>query len=377
MLFLLGPLGYLLGTWLTGGMLWLYGTLGWIAVALMAAVLPLIISVGMHKAFIPPTIATVGATGRDAFYLVASLAHNIAEAGATFAVALRTKNQTLRATAISGAVSATFGITEPALYGVTLQNRRALLSVITGALAGGAYLGLTTVAAFAVVSPGAASISMFIDALNPWNFINALIGAGIAFAVAFVVCAIIWSDADSATIRTLTADAGADELAEPALPEGDARLVAPMTGEIVPLSSVNDPVFSGGVLGDGVAIRPTDGEVRAPLSGTVTNLLDSRHAIGIVGDDGMEVLVHVGLDTVQLEGAPFEALVAQGDRVEAGQPVLRADLAAITARGFDVTTPVVVLNADRYELDLPEAGAVVAGSALLSARAKEVTGGAA
>ncbi|BDI22503.1 beta-glucoside-specific PTS transporter subunit IIABC [Herbiconiux sp. L3-i23] len=391
MIFLLGPLGYFLGSLLTSAMLGLYSGLGWVAVALMAAILPLIISVGMHKAFIPPTIATVGATGRDPFYLVASLAHNLSEAGANLAVAVRTKNTTLRATALSGGISALFGITEPALYGVTLQNRRTLAAVIVGSLSAGTYLGLTQVAAFAVVSPGLASFSMFVDALNPMNIVNAAIGLVIAVVVSFVVSALLWRDSDSGTIRALNKESGVEKEQDLSPAPGDAatgpvhsRVVSPLTGEVVALSAVDDAVFSAGILGDGVAIRPTDGAVRAPISGVVTTLQDSKHAIGIRGDDGVEVLVHVGLDTVQLNGAPFTAHVAQGDRVEAGQLLVTADLAAITAAGFDTVTPVVVVNSADHPVTVHATGSVTAGDALVSAAAnsaaaneKELTHGAA
>ncbi len=316
-IFLLGPLGFFLGTLLTGAMLWLYGTLGWIAVALMAAALPFIVSVGMHKAFIPPTVATMASAGKESFYLVASLAHNLAEAGSSLAIAVRTKNKTLRGTAISSGISAFFGITEPALYGVTLQNRRAIISVVIGAFVGGSYLGIAAISAFALVSPGAASISMFIDMANPWNLLHAVIGALVAMITSFIVSLVIWKDSDSATVRLLEKQAGTST---PVAARAAGEIVAPMTGEVIALEKVDDPVFSGGILGPGVAIRPTDGEVRAPITGTVSSLLPSRHALGILGDDGLEVLVHVGLDTVRLEGAPFTAHVAQGDRVEAGQP---------------------------------------------------------
>lgn len=374
MIFALGPLGYGLGSLLTGGMLWLYGTLGWVAIALLAAVLPFIISVGMHKAFIPPTIATVAQQGRDPFYLVASLAHNIAESGSSLAVAIRTRNKTLRGTAISSGISAFFGITEPALYGVTLQNRRALLAVIAGSLTGGVYLGIAAVGAFALVSPGAASISMFIDVLNPWNLIHAVIGALVAFATAFVVSLVIWKDSDSGTIRALDAQAGtAGDIA--AEPVADGRLVAPVAGEVVPLDRVDDPVFGGGILGDGVAIRPSTGAVYAPLSGVVSSLLPSKHAFGITGDDGVEILVHVGLDTVKLDGAPFVAHVAQGDRVERGQLVLEADLEAIHLAGFDTITPVVVLNGDAFDVVEALTGPVEAGTGIFTARTKEAAHG--
>lgn len=371
-IFLLGPLGFFLGTLLTGAMLWLYGPLGWIAVALMAAALPFIVSVGMHKAFIPPTVATMASAGKESFYLVASLAHNLAEAGSSLAIAVRTKNKTLRGTAISSGISAFFGITEPALYGVTLQNRRAIISVVIGAFVGGSYLGIAAISAFALVSPGAASISMFIDMANPWNLLHAVIGALVAMITSFIVSLVIWKDSDSATVRLLEKQAGTST---PVAARAAGEIVAPMTGEVIALEKVDDPVFSGGILGPGVAIRPTDGEVRAPITGTVSSLLPSRHALGILGDDGLEVLVHVGLDTVRLEGAPFTAHVAQGDRVEAGQHVLTADLAAIEAAGLDITTPVVVLNGDAYDVAPLVTGRVAGGAALLSTDAKETANG--
>lgn len=371
-IFGLGPLGYGLGSLLTGGMLWLYGTLGWVAIALTAVVLPFVISVGMHKAFLPPTIATVAEFGRDSFYLVASLAHNIAESGSSFAIALRTRDKTLRGTAISAAISAFFGITEPALYGVTLQNRRALLAVLAGSLTGGIYLGVAVVAAFAVVSPGAASISMFVDVANPWNLVHAVIGALVAFVTAFVVALVVWKDSDSGTLRALERQGDA---AEPE-PAADGRVVAPLSGEAVPLDAVDDAVFAGRILGDGIAIRPTSGSVYAPLSGVVTSLLPSRHAFGITADNGAEVLVHIGLDTVKLDGAPFIAHVAQGDRVERGQLMIEADLEAIRSAGFDVITPVVVLNGDRFDVADAITGPIEAKAGLYTARIKEVTRGA-
>ncbi|QHC71807.1 glucose PTS transporter subunit IIA [Rathayibacter sp. VKM Ac-2801] len=339
-IFLIGPLGYTIGDVFAGVLFGLHATLGWIAVALLAAVLPFLISVGMHKPLLPPTITTMATYGKESFYLVASLAHNISEAGASFAVAIRTRNERLRATAISAGFSALFGVTEPALYGVTLQNKRALIAVLAGAVTSGAYLGAVVVDTFAIVSPGVASISMFIDSLDPWNFFHALIGMGIGAVVSFVVGLVLWKDSASGTLRVL-GDAGADATAG----TGGARLIAPMTGRVVELSSVEDSVFSSGVLGEGVAIRPTSGRVVAPMAGTVTALPASGHSIGIRGDDGVEVLVHVGLDTVGLDGRPFALHVSQGDRVEAGQHVMDADLEAITAAGLATVTPVVVLDA--------------------------------
>jgi len=391
----LGPLGFRAGSLLTGAMVGLYDTLGWVAVALLAALLPFIISVGMHKAFVPPTIATMSATGRESFYLVASLAHNFGEAGACFAIAIRTRDRRLRATAISAGISALFGITEPALYGITLQNRRALVAVIAGALAGGAYLGLWLVSTFAVVGPGLASFTMFVDAANPWNIFHAAIGGAVSVAVSFVVSIVIWRDSASGTLqrtgdvadetigerlgREADGSVGTDAIAGGAAGADDTRrrlqIVSPVDGELVPLSEVDDAVFSSGVLGDGVAVRPSSGTVVAPLAGVVTTLLDSRHAVGITADDGVELLVHVGLDTVKLEGRGFTAHVAQGDRVEVGQPLLDVDLAALEAAGYDTTTPVVVTNSDRHDVVVDAAGPVSAGRPIITTTEKELTDG--
>lgn len=357
MIFLLGPLGYWLGTLLIGGMTGLHGSLGWVAVALLAGVLPLIISVGMHKAFIPPTIATIAATGKESLYQPAGLAHNLAEAGAALGVAVRTKSTALRATALSGGISALFGITEPALYGVTLQNRRAFIAVVTGAVSAGAYMGVMQVSGFVAVGPGLASITSFIDAANPQNLLHAVIGLLVAVVVSFVTALVLWRDDLSATVRQL-----GDVKTQ--APEG-ASVASPLTGDVIALSDVSDPVFATGVLGEGLAIKPTDGTVRSPISGVVTALMDSKHAIGIRGDDGVEILIHVGIDTVRLGGSAFVTHVAVKDRVETGQLLLEADLAAITEAGYDTTTPVVIVNSARFEVSPVQAHAIATGDVLL------------
>ena len=357
-LFVLGPLGFQAGTWFTAGIVWLYATLGWVATALLAMLLPFLISVGMHKALLPPTINQITTTGKESLYNPASLAHNISEAGSSFGVAIRTKSPVLRATAISAGISALFSITEPSLYGVTLQNKRALISVLSGCFAGGAYLGLTHVTSFAAVGPGLASMSMFLDPSNPMNLVNAGIGAGIAFVVAMAVSLTLWKDSASATLIVAHDPAATAE-------QHTVTAVSPAPGIALPLSEVNDPVFSGGVLGAGLAIVPQSGEFHAPISGTVAMVFDSHHAIGLTTDDGVELLIHVGLDTVRLNGEHFTAHVAKGDRVEAGQLLLTADLPAIAAAGYDITTPIVVTNSTNHEVTpIAPAGHVAVGAPL-------------
>ncbi|HMR48234.1 MAG TPA: beta-glucoside-specific PTS transporter subunit IIABC [Arachnia sp.] len=386
-LLFLGPLGFQVGTLLTGGIIWVFTTFGWVATMLLAMALPFLVSLGMHKPFLPYAINQYSTTGSEPLYLAASLAHNISESGTMFGVAVRTKNADMRSTSISAGISALFGITEPALYGVTIQNRRALFSVLIGAGLGGAYVGLTHVAGFAIVGPGIASLSMFINPENPMNFVNALIGAGIAFAGGLIASLLLWSDAKSATIaRAGTAVAPADRVttdSEPTASTADdsagavvatesVDLLSPMTGTVIPLSEVPDPVFAGGALGEGIAIRPTSGEVVSPVDGTIATVFRTGHAVAIKTDSGVEILIHVGLDTVKLDGGPFEVLVSNGERVTTGQPLLRADLEAITAAGYQTVTPMVVMNSAVLSVSPLETGRdVTIGTPLVAVDTKE------
>lgn len=349
-LLLLGPLGFWVGTYFTAGVLWVYHTLGWIAFPLLAVALPFIISVGMHKAFIPYVVNQLSTAGYEPLYNPASLAHNISESGASFGVALRTKDTEMRSTAVSAGISALFGITEPALYGITIQNKRALWSVLTGAVAGATWLGLTQVTSYVAVGPGLASMSMFINPDDPRNIVNAILGAVIAFGASFAASLFLWNDAASATLKAR----GVAPL-EDVLP-GD--VLSPVDGEVLALADVPDKVFAGGVLGQGCAVRPASGEFRSPVAGRVSMLFDTHHALGLTTDDGVELLLHVGLDTVRLGGKHFTVHVSKDDRVEAGQLLLTADLVAITAAGFDTTTPLVVTNAHDVEVTGVATGAM-------------------
>lgn len=347
-LLLLGPLGFWVGTYFTQAVLWVYQTLGWVAFPLLAVALPFIISVGMHKAFIPYVVNQLSTAKSEMLYNPASLAHNLAEAGASFGVAVRTRDTEMRSTAVSAGISALFGITEPALYGITIQNKRALWSVLSGAAAGATWLGVTHVASFVAVGPGLASMSMFIDMDNPRNIINAIIGAGIACASAFVASMLLWSDAASSTLQARGT--------APSSNVDPGEVLSPVDGEVLALSEVSDKVFAGGVLGQGCAIRPASGEFRSPVSGRVTMVFDTHHAVGLTTDAGVELLLHVGLDTVRLGGKHFTMHVSKDDRVEAGQLLLTVDLGALAAAGFDTTTPLVVTNSPMFDLSALRTG---------------------
>ncbi|GAU75543.1 beta-glucoside-specific PTS transporter subunit IIABC [Fusibacter sp. 3D3] len=335
-LLFLGPLGFNLGQGFTHIILFLFAKVGWIATALLAAVLPFMVATGMHKAMIPYAVTTMGELGKEILYLPASLAHNISESGACFAVAIRTKDKTKKSVAISAGISALFGITEPALYGITLLNKKVLGSVIAGSFIGGAYIGITAVESFVLVGPGLASMSMFISETAPKNFVHAVIGMIISFVVAFISSFVLGKEEDTVSAKTIE----------------DVLFNSPIIGQMISLSKVNDDIFSSKVVGDGIAVMPHKGELYAPLDGRIETVLDTQHAIGLKADNGAEILFHVGIDTVRLKGQYFESKVKVGDRVKKGDLLLKFDLEKIKEAGFDPVTIAVVTNQEVYKLDI-------------------------
>lgn len=337
-LLFLGPLGYEVGAGLATVILWLYGKLGFIATALLAGVLPFMVAAGMHKPMIPYAVASMGQFGREMLYLPASLAHNIAEAGTCLAIALRTKDKVLKSTALSSGISALCGITEPALYGVTLLHKKALYAVITGSVIGGAFIGWMTVEAFALVGPGLASISLFVSPNNKWNLVWAFAAAGIAFSVSFFITLFIWREDQQAT--------PADTLqATPQL-----RFNSPAEGQVIPLEQVNDEVFSTRIMGDGIAIRPVKGALYAPADGVISNVFDTGHALSMLTDGGVELIFHIGIDTIKMNGSGFAPQVSAQQQVKTGDLLVKFDLEAIIAAGYDPVIMMVVTNSERFRV---------------------------
>jgi len=330
-LLILGPLGYELGAGLATVILWLYGKLGFVATGLLAAALPFMVAAGMHKPMLPYAVASMSQFGREMLYLPASLAHNIAESGACLAIALKSKDKVLKSTAFSAGISALFGITEPALYGVTLLNKKALYSVILGSVVGGAFIGWMAIEAFALVGPGLASISMFVSPDNPMNIVWAFAGAGLSFAIAFISALLLWRD--KAAQKT-------DEL----------TFTRPVEGQIIPLENVNDDVFARKIMGDGIAIVPSQGVLRAPADGTVVNIFESGHALSLLTDAGVELIFHIGIDTIKLQGEGFTPQVKEGQQVKRGETLIEFSLDTITAAGLDPVVMMVVTNGERFSL---------------------------
>ncbi|MCP1275584.1 beta-glucoside-specific PTS transporter subunit IIABC [Leuconostoc citreum] len=343
-LLVLGPIGYTFGQGFAAVILFIFSKFGWIAVAILVAVLPFMVVTGMHKAMIPYVVTSLGQTGKEVIYNAASLAHNISEAGGSFAVALRTKDKGLKATALSAGISALFDITEPAIYGVTILHKRVLYGVMIGSFIGGASLGLMGVEAYVAVGPGLASLSMFISKTLPNNLLFAVIGLIISFIASFTAVAILWQDPVNQK------DALLSENEAPT--NRSVILPSPMAGKIIPLSSVNDAVFSNKTLGDGVAIIPSEGKLYAPTDGLIEMVYNTNHAIGMKTSEGDEILFHIGIDTVNLKGQFFDVAVTAGQKVKQGDLLVRFNREGIKAAGFDDTTMIIITNPQGASLQL-------------------------
>lgn len=366
-LLLLGPLGFTIGEGLTDIILTLYKHLGWIAVAILAAILPFMIATGMHKALVPYAVSSITNSGEELLYMPASLAHNISEGGACFAVAIRTKDTELRSAAISAGISAIFGITEPALYGVTLQKKRVLSGVVIGSFVGGLVVGLAAVKAFVAMGPGLAGMAMFVDKENAMNIVWAGVGFGVSVAVSFIATLILYRDDDvrpQEEVQTLReANISAAETVN------IIDLTAPVNGTLIPVEEVNDEVFSAGILGKGVGIIPADGKIFAPADGIIDSVFETNHAITLMAENGGEILIHVGLDTVNLKGKGFKPAVKAGDRVKAGELIMEVNLEQIRSAGFDPTVIMVVTNSDEFNISAESGKTVRKGDKVMKMEA--------
>jgi PTS system beta-glucosides-specific IIC component len=341
-----GPLGAILGEYLSGGINFLFDNAGLFAMILLAGSFSLIIMTGMHYALVPIMINNVTVNGFD-YLMPAMFLANMGQAGAAFAVAMKTKNKKFKSLAYSVSVTGLMGVTEPAMYGVNVRLKKPFIAALIGGAVGGAYLGITKVAAY--IMGGSAGIPGVTSFIGPgFNFVNALIGMAIAFIAAAVAAYLIgFEDVPAENSEESVQEAEAAATKEAGIVS--EQIFSPIQGKAVPLSEVNDPTFSQEIMGKGIAIIPEKGEVLSPVNGVITTLFKTKHAIGITSDNGAEILIHVGLDTVQLDGEHFTAHMNEGDAVRVGDKITSFDIAALKKAGFDTITPVVITNTMEYK----------------------------
>ena len=333
--------------------------------ALAGGIYPLTVVLGVHHMF-NALEASMVATGADTFNPIISAA-NIAQGAACLAVFIKTASDKKKGLALPSGISSLLGITEPAIYGVNLPAFKPFIAAICGAAAGGAVSSILNLSSISYGITGIFGYLITKDAVA-YTIVFA-----VAFAVAFALCFILYSDADADARKAAAAAAPAPAIEAPAAvaDKVDAVvepgvLAAPMAGKAVAMSDAPDPLFASGAMGGGAVIEPTDGAVYSPVNGSVGMLFDTKHAIGIMTDDGVEILIHIGVDTVNMGGEGFVAHVAAGDTVEAGQLLIEADLDAIKAAGYPTATMVIVTNTDDFASVEPFIGDVAAGDKLVT-----------
>lgn len=342
-LIVFGPLGTIIGDVLASILTWLESYGSWIVPTLIGALCPLLVMTGMHYSLIPIRYAQMGMLGYESFLMPAMLVSNVCQGAASLAVGIKTKNKDLKTVATSSGFTALLGITEPALYGVNMKLKTPLYSTMIGGAVGGFYVGLMGVRNYASGGTSLLGLPTFIGENTMHSIIHESIGIAIGFAVTFIVAMIIGIKENEEK------EADKPVSNESNLPTPTNSVVkAPIQGEVFELSAVKDEVFSSEMMGKGVAILPEQGRVVSPIKGTVSMVFETKHAIGLVSEDGVEVLIHVGMDTVQLKGEHFTSHVKQGDSINVGDLLVEFDKEAIADKGYELLTPIVITNSGQY-----------------------------
>ena len=340
-----GPIGTIFGDVLSQIIYFIHDKLGFIAIGLVAGIYPFIVMAGMHHAFTPIKLSMIATTGYEGFVCISEFCSNMAQGASAAAVALKTKNKDLKQTAGSSAFSALVaGITEPALYGVTVRLKKPMLGACIGATIGGLVGGFFQLKAFGVATPALVTIPQYIESGRAESLIYILITAGVTIGASFVATYLIgFEDIVEEEDEIISEDITIQQSLTTAI-----KVKSPLEGMVVELSKVNDKTFSSGVLGEGLAIIPTKGQIVAPFDGNIDVFFETHHAIGLTSNDGVEALIHVGLETVNLQGKYFTPKVKVGDKVKKGDILLTFDLEKIKEEGYDTITPIIISNSQNF-----------------------------
>ena len=349
-----GPFGVYVGEGISNVINWLMNLNGWVAGALIGGVWNIFVIFGLQWAVNPVMINNISSLGYD-YIVPLTCAANFGMAGATLGTFVRTKDKKMKAYSISALLSIFFaGITEPAIYGIGIRYKKPLVGAVAGGAVGGAIIGGMKAKAFAFVFGGLTTLPAFVGK----TFIPYCIGLLACFVVGCVVTMVLGIDENNT-------EQAADK-SDSVQPVSDESILSPISGEIEDLTQAHDPAFADGSMGDGFVIEPSSGDVYAPFDGEVTMLFNTKHAIGLTSDNGVQVMIHIGIDTVKLNGEYFESFVKQGDKIKQGQKLLHFDLNEIKKAGYDCSTVVIVTNTKDYQsVELLNAGKNDHGSAAL------------
>ncbi len=350
-LIVIGPIGTYLNGMIATGAEMINAKASWLIPLLMGTFQPLMVITGTAWSLTPIATMQIANNGFEMVNGPGMLASNIAMGAATVAVAFKAKNKELKQLAGSTGITALLGITEPALYGVALRLKKPLIASMIGGGCAGIYAGLSGLVRYAFVSPGLAALPVFIGE-NPMNIVHALITCAIAFGVTFIVTWIMGFDEKLVAVETEEVTEEKQVTTSSKEVKGKQNIapevLSPITGKAIPLSEVNDDVFRSELMGKGMAIIPTEGKVVAPFDGKVITIFETKHAITLKGDNGVEVLIHIGMDTVALKGKHFESHIKSGESVKAGDLLITFDKEAIEKAGYETVTPVIIANTADY-----------------------------
>lgn len=352
----LGPIGTFIGNGFLAFFQMVLNYAPWVLPFLLAVLWPIMVMFGIHVPVATISPIQFAAEGFETNIGPAAMVSNIAQGTAALVASIHMKNSKDRQMAVSTGITGLMGVTEPVLYGIALPKKYPLIAGMIGSAAGGLYCGINHVARYGVGHSGLPAIPLYIgdDISNLYNIL-------IAIAITMVISGVLSfffslkfekkamaEVQNSESTETPTIEAQSAAASDESNLSGETVL-APAAGEVLPLEKAQDEAFATGVLGQGAVIVPTDGKIVAPVDGTITTIPDTKHAIGILSQHGAELLIHVGLDTVKLNGKFFESHVSEGDTVKVGQLLLTFNLEEIRKAGYSLQTPVVVTNADDYK----------------------------
>jgi PTS system beta-glucosides-specific IIC component len=353
---IIGPIATWFGKLLGAGVLTIYNFSPIIAGLVIGGFWQVLVMFGLHWGVIPIAINNISVLGYDPV-LTLGMATPFATAGAVLAIIIKSKNNNVRAIGIPAFISSLFGVSEPSLYGVTLPRKKPFISTLIAASAGGAIMGFCGTAGYIVGGMGIFGIPNYINPETGLDtaFYGFLIAITVSFVLSFLLTITIFYDPtkDREDAKNNEAQSAKEGLNE-SLNEDTNELLEstvidlPIKGEILPLSAIKDEAFSNGLLGKGVAVVPTEGKVYAPFDGVIESLFPSNHAISVKSNTGIEILVHIGMNTVKLKGKYFNAKVAQGEKVTKGQLLLEFDFEKIKEAGYNIETPIIITNTNDY-----------------------------
>lgn len=350
-LMIFGPIGIYFGNVVNWAYYYIMGLSPILLGAFIGGIWCVLVIFGAHRAIIPIGINDVAKTGRQNLLAFAGAA-NFSQAGAALGVFLKTKNKNLKTVAASATVTALFGITEPAIYGANLRLKKPMIyAVISGAL-GGALMGWGGSYGNAFANQGVLTIPVYAEA-GTKAFVCYLLGCLIAFGGACIMTVVLGfkdlPEENAKKVQETLTDAVKEAINDDLVFEDSDLVVdSPVEGRTISLADVPDEVFASGAMGKGIAVYPSKGEIVAPMDATVSVLYPTMHAIGLTLDNGVEMLIHIGIDTVNLDGKFFEKHADVGEHLTKGQRIVSFDMQGIEAAGYDLTTSVIITNSNNY-----------------------------